>query len=326
MLEEIRTFLGKDWKDTVGRIQSSLESGIGLLDSTNKAILSQGGKQIRPLMSLLVARACSGGAATEDSISFAAASELLHNATLLHDDVVDSSAERRGMPTVLSLLGGPASVLIGDFWLVKAVGNLLSSPTHSEEVIRIFAKTLSDLAEGEMLQMEKASSGDTSEEDYFRIIYSKTASLFEAAGVAAAISVDASPAMVEAVREYSVDLGLAFQIKDDILDYSSDAAIGKPVGVDLEEQKITIPLLGALKAAGPEKSERIREMVTRIHEHPEYMDEIRDFVVANGGKEYALSRLDEYVGKAISALEVLPDSKEKDYLAKIAVFTAIRKR
>ncbi len=326
MLEEIKAFLGSDWTETMDRIHSSLDSSIDLLNLTNRAILSHGGKQIRPVMSLLVARACSGGKASGDSISFAAASELLHNATLLHDDVVDSSSERRGAPTVLSILGGPASVLIGDYWLVKAVDNILSSPTHSYEAVRIFSKTLSDLAEGEMLQMQKASTGDTTEEDYFRIIYSKTASLFEAAGVTAAISVDAPQEFVEAVREYSVDLGLAFQIKDDLMDYSSDAAIGKPVGVDLEEQKITMPLLGAFDAAGPEEAGRIRKMVTMIHEHPEYVAEIRDFVAAEGGIGYALSRLDEYVGKAISALGVLPDSKEKDYLARIAVFTAERKR
>ena len=324
MLEEIKTFLGKDWKDTDNQIRSVLGSDIDLLNKTNAAILANGGKQLRPLVSLLVARACAGGKSTEDSIRFAAASELLHNATLLHDDVVDGSDKRRGMPTVMSLLGGPASVLIGDFWLVKAVKCLLDSPTHSEAAIRVFSKTLSDLAEGEMLQLQKSASGDTDEEDYLRIIYSKTASLFEAACISAAISVDASPEVIEAVRGYAVNLGIAFQIKDDILDYSGGVKIGKPVGVDLEEQKITLPLLGALKNASPEVSAAVRRKVSGILLNPEYKDEVRDFVFANNGCEYAEARLQEFVDKAVSALEVLPQSEEKNYLATIAAFTAGR--
>lgn len=326
MLDEIKAFLGQDWTDTERLIRSSLGSDIDLLNTTNAAILSHGGKQVRPMFSLLVARACNGGRTTEDSIRFAAAAELLHNATLLHDDVADSSSERRGVPTVMSLLGGPASVLIGDFWLVKAMDNILASPFHSEEVTRIFSKTLSDLAEGEMLQLQKAACGDTDEEDYFRIIYSKTASLFEASGVSAAISVEAGEAMREAVREYSIDLGIAFQIKDDMFDYSGGALIGKPVGIDLEEQKITIPLLGAMKAAGPEEASLMRRKVMDIHSNPVYKDEIRAFVLDGGGLEYAASRLDEYVDKAVRALDTLPESKEKDYLAAIAAFTAMRDR
>ena len=160
MLNEIKTFLGQDWKDAEDLVRSSLASDIELLDKTNEAILSSTGKQLRPLISLLVARACSGGKANRDSICCAAASELLHNATLLHDDVADGSTERRGVPTVMSILGGPAAVLLGDYWLVKAVGVILSS-TKGDTIVRIFAKTLSDLAEGEMLQLQKATCCDT---------------------------------------------------------------------------------------------------------------------------------------------------------------------
>lgn len=258
-LEEVRIYLGKDWEDTDALIRSSLESDIELLNATNAAILSHGGKQLRPLISLLVARACSGGVANADSIHYAAASELLHNATLLHDDVADSSSERRGCPTVMSLLGGAASVLIGDYWLVRAMENILASSAHGNEVIRIFSRTLSHLAEGEMLQLQKATSGDTDEKDYLRIIYSKTASLFESSAISAAISVNATPEQVEAVRDYAVSLGIAFQIKDDIFDYSDGKDIGKPVGIDLEEQKITLPLLGALKSVSAEEEAAIRK-------------------------------------------------------------------
>lgn len=323
-LDEIKDFLGQDWKDTDALIRSSLESDISLLNATNKAILDHSGKQLRPIVSLLVARACGGGCVNADSVRYAAAAELLHNATLLHDDVADSSCERRGAPTVMAILGGPASVLLGDFWLVKALENILASSANCNEVIRIFAGTLSSLAEGEMLQLQKASSGDTVEEDYYRIIYSKTASLFEAAFVSAAISVNAPADWIEAVRDYAVSLGIAFQIKDDIFDYSDGKKIGKPVGIDLEEQKITLPLLGALAAASPERAKQIRGMVLDILEHPEYKEEIVGFVKEGKGIEYAVSRLEDYVSKAVDALAVLPDSKEKDYLVKIAGFTAYR--
>lgn len=323
-LDEIKDFLGQDWKDTDALIRSSLESDISLLNATNKAILDHSGKQLRPIVSLLVARACGGGRVNADSVRYAAAAELLHNATLLHDDVADSSCERRGAPTVMAILGGPASVLLGDFWLVKALENILASSANCNEVIRIFAGTLSSLAEGEMLQLQKASSGDTVEEDYYRIIYSKTASLFEAAFVSAAISVNAPADWIEAVRDYAVSLGIAFQIKDDIFDYSDGKKIGKPVGIDLEDQKITLPLLGALAAASPERAKQIRGMVLDILEHPEYKEEIVGFVKEGKGIEYAVSRLEDYVSKAVDALAVLPDSKEKDYLVKIAGFTAYR--
>lgn len=323
-LDEIKDFLGQDWKDTDALIRSSLESDISLLNATNKAILDHSGKQLRPIVSLLVARACGGGRVNADSVRYAAAAELLHNATLLHDDVADSSCERRGAPTVMAILGGSASVLLGDFWLVKALENILASSANCNEVIRIFAGTLSSLAEGEMVQLQKASSGDTVEEDYYRIIYSKTASLFEAAFVSAAISVNAPADWIEAVRDYAVSLGIAFQIKDDIFDYSGGKKIGKPVGIDLEEQKITLPLLGALAAASPERAKQIRGMVLDILEHPEYKEEIVGFVKEGKGIEYAVSRLEDYVSKAVDALAVLPDSKEKDYLVKIAGFTAYR--
>ena len=324
MLNQIKAFLGRDWTDTLEAIRSSLKSDIDLLDSTNSALLSNGGKQLRPMISLLVARACSNGPIPSDSIHFAAATELLHNATLLHDDVVDRSTLRRGVPTVMSILGGPASVLLGDYWLVKAMDNILSSESYGHTAIRVFSKTLGDLAEGEMLQLQKASSCDTTEEDYLRIIYSKTASLFEASGVSAAISVEADEEITSAVREYCVDLGLAFQIKDDIFDYSDSTELGKPVGSDLDEQKITLPLIGALNNVSPEEGGRVRNMVREIGSHPEFKAAIRDFVFQHGGIGYANARLEEFARKAGEALEVLPDSPEKGYLKWIADFIVNR--
>ena len=304
-------------------ILDSLDSDIDLLNRTNRALLDHPGKQLRPILALLVARAI-GGRVNDDTLRFAAASELLHNATLLHDDVADGSAERRGRPTVMSLLGSRASVLLGDFWLVRAVARILEASRESNRVIRIFADTLADLAEGEMLQLQKASSGDTSEADYNRIIYNKTASLFVAAALSSAISVQAMPAQEEAVRSYAENLGMAFQIKDDIFDYQEDAAIGKPIGQDLQEQKITLPLLGALQADSRQAGE-VRRMVTQVSEHPEYQAQIVDFVKAHGGMDFAFGRLDEYVDKAIAALAVLPEGEDRQALAALARYVSERK-
>lgn len=325
-IRSIREYLGHDWTAVQERITSSLHSDIALLNSTNSSILSNSGKQMRPLLSLIMARACSGKGepAADASIRYAAAAELLHNATLLHDDVADDSDQRRGVPTVMSLMGPSVSVLVGDYWLVKAMELILGQAESDHKVIKVFSKTLSDLAEGEMLQLQKAQSGDTDEKDYLRIIYNKTASLFEAACVSAAVSVSASAEYEQAAREYAVALGLAFQIKDDILDYSGTDSVGKPLGVDVLEQKITIPLLGAFRNAGSDEEARVRDLIRKIVDHPEYRDEIVSFVKSNGGLEYAVSQLDRYVSEAVEALEVLPDSTEKEMLVELAHFTARR--
>ena len=324
-IRSIREYLGQDWSAVQERIASALESDIQLLNATNGSILSNSGKQMRPMLSLIVARACSQGSpACDATVRYAAASELLHNATLLHDDVADDSDQRRGVPTIMSLMGPSVSVLVGDYWLVKAVELVLDASDGDMRVIRLFSKTLSDLAEGEMLQLQKAQKGDTDENDYLRIIYNKTASLFEAACVSAAISVDACPEYEQAAKSYAVALGLAFQIKDDILDYAGTDSVGKPLGVDILEQKITMPLLGAFANVSSEEEERVRKMIKDIVDHPEYRDEIVSFAKANGGIEYAVEQLDRYVAEAVEALSVLPDSTEKEMLVELAHFTAKR--
>ena len=323
-IKVVKDFVGSDWTAVQECISSSLHSDIVLLDKTNESILSNSGKQLRPLLTLLFARACSGGKVTEATIRYAAAAELLHNATLLHDDVADGSTQRRGVPTIMSLMGPSVAVLIGDYWLVKALDMILMNTPSDPIVIKIFSKTLSALAEGELLQLQKAQNGDTVEEDYLRIIYNKTASLFEAACLSAALSVGVSESMEQAARDYAVALGIAFQIQDDILDYSGTDSVGKPLGVDVLEQKITIPLLGALANVSEQEQMRVRKMVNDIVGHPELRDEIVAFVKENGGLEYARRRLDEYVDKAVHALDVLPDSQEKEYLKELAYFTARR--
>lgn len=325
-IKSIHEYLGQDWLDVKERISGTLESDIKLLNATNSSILSNSGKQLRPLLALFLSRLCSGGKVTEATVRYAAAAELLHNATLLHDDVADDSAQRRGVPTIMSLMGPSVSVLVGDYWLVKALELILQSADTDVRVIKIFSKTLSNLAEGEMLQLQKAQSGDTNEEDYLRIIYNKTASLFEAACLSAAIAVGANAQQEKAAIDYAVALGLAFQIKDDILDYDGTASVGKPLGVDVLEQKITIPLLGALSSVPPQEQKRVRALVQDILDHPENRDEIVDFVKENGGLEYAERKLDEYVSRAVEALDVFPQSVEKDFLVELAHFTAKREK
>ena len=338
-IKSIREYMGADWTAVQERIGSALHSDINLLNATNESILSHSGKQMRPLLSLIMARACSGGREASDAtVRYAAASELLHNATLLHDDVADDSDQRRGVPTIMSLMGPAVSVLVGDYWLVKAVELVLDASDGDMRVIRlflgtdetdtvvmrVFSKTLSDLAEGEMLQLQKAQSCDTDFQDYLRIIYNKTASLFEAACSSAAISVAASDTMAKAAVDYARSLGIAFQIKDDILDYAGTDAVGKPLGADILEQKITMPLLGALGAVDVQKAEQVRKMISEIQEHPEYRDEIVRFVKENDGVGYAVARLNDYVDMAVKALEPMPASKAKDSLVELAHFTAER--
>ncbi len=324
-IKAIKEYLGNDWTAVQDRISSALNSDIQLLNSTNDMILSHSGKQLRPLLSLMMARACSGGVEVSDaSVRYAAASELLHNATLLHDDVADDSDQRRGAPTIMSLMGPSVSVLVGDYWLVKAVELVLDASDGDMRVIRLFSKTLSDLAEGEMLQLQKAQSGDTDEDDYLRIIYNKTASLFEAACVSAAISVNASEDCEKAAKDYAVALGLAFPTKHDLRAPYAPDSVGTPPRVDMHEQNITMPLLGAFVNAGPEEEQRVRVQVRDILDHPEYRDEIVAFVKENGGLEYSVNQLDKYVGQAVEALAVLPDSKERELLVELAYFTAKR--
>lgn len=322
-IKSVKEYLGKDWTAVQERIASVLESDIALLNSTNASILSQSGKQLRPMLALMMARACAGKA-EEGSVRYAAAAELLHNATLLHDDVADGSDMRRGKPTIMSLMGPAVSVLVGDYWLVKAMELILCDSKNDTKAIKIFSKTLSDLAEGEMLQLQKAQNGDTVEEDYLRIIYNKTASLFEAACVTATLSVDASDEYMQAAKDYAVALGLAFQIKDDILDYDGTDSVGKPLGVDILEQKITMPLLGALKNVSEQEEARVRAMVKDIVGKPELRDDIVAFVKANGGLEYSVVRLNEYIDAAVKALDVLPESEEKNFLVQLAHYTAKR--
>jgi len=318
--EDIRNILGADLEAVKDLVRSRLSSSVKLLEDVNGSILEHGGKMMRPALCLLMARAC--GVPSDDTVRYAAAVELMHNSSLLHDDVADASMIRRGVPTVMSLYGPVPAVLVGDFWLSRTVDTILGS-VHRDWALPAFSKTLGDLAEGEMLQQQKAFSADTTEDDYRQIIYCKTASLFELSCGAAAVSVDASPEILEAAQAYGRAIGMAFQIRDDILDYDG-GDIGKPSGHDLAERKITLPLLGALR--GCSDGEAVREMVRGIPEHPENVAAVTAFVRENGGLEYAWKILHGYIDEALAALSALPPSKEKGLLAEFGHLNETREK
>ena len=321
-IRALKAFLAGPMEEVSALLEASLKSDIALLDATNRSLLSQGGKLMRPMLSLLSAGACGG--INGDSVRFAAAAEMIHNATLLHDDVVDGATLRRGKPTVMSILSSPASVLIGDYWLVKAIRCILDADRYSERAIRLFAKTLSDLAEGEMLQLEKATSCDTTRQDYLRIVYSKTASLFEASVLSGAVSAEAPEEWTAALAGYARNLGIAFQIKDDIFDYTGGDGLGKPVGIDLREQKITLPLLCALDSVPEETAAEVRAMVGQISDMPDLAVRVRNFVLEHDGVEKAATEMGKYIDEAVSCLDELPQTAEKTYLAELARFVGER--
>lgn len=327
-MEELKAYLQPGLEQVNAFIDMALRSDITLLDSTNRSLREHPGKMMRPMLMLLVAGA--SGEATpppEDTYRYAAATELLHNATLLHDDVVDGATERRGLPTVASLLGGSTAVLLGDYWLEKCLQLVLGARRETDRVLRLFAQTIGHLTEGELLQMQKAATADTTQADYLRIIYGKTASLFESAALSAAISVATDETTVRAMGDFGYLLGLAFQIKDDIFDYEEEAAdLGKPVGIDLLEQKITQPLLCALEKVPAVQQQNIRNLVKDIPDHPEYVDHVRNFVKEKDGAALAVEVMDYYVRKAISCLDILPESKEKLYLAQLAQYVGQREK
>ncbi len=322
-MESIKARLGEDWNILLSGIKQYLSSDIALLNAVNDNLLSNSGKQLRPLLALLVARAISGSV-NEDTIRYAVASELLHNATLLHDDVADQSDQRRGRPTLRALMGPESSVLVGDYWLSCAMKAIMDSSVGRDRCLGIFSQTLMDLASGEMFQLEKAGACDTVFDDYLTIIYRKTGSLFVSSAQAAAISVGASEVMEKAAADYARYIGYAFQMRDDIFDYDGDAAVGKPLGVDILEKKITLPLLGALANVTEDEEARVRGWIR--DNAVAARDEIADFTRRNGGIEYAQRVLNEYIGKAIDALSAFPPSEERDMLAKLAGFIAVRSK
>ena len=318
-MKEVQQYLGKAWTDFQRCFAESLESDIPLLDKANQYLLGHGGKKLRPLFTLLIAKALRGDC-NERVVRCAAASELLHTATLMHDDVADNAPTRRGVPTMMTVYSPTTAVLLGDYWLSKAMDLIIDHP--DKRVLHIFSKCLADLASGEMLQLEKAEKADTTEDDYRRIIYCKTTSLFEACMVSAACSVEASEEEIERCRIYAWHIGQAFQMRDDMLDYSPELSIGKPTGQDILEKKITLPLFGLF-----EKAPRsvVREVRCRMkNPDAELVSDVFAWVRQYDAMSYAREKLDAEIRQAVEVLAAFPASPSRDYLEKMAGMIAIR--
>ena len=318
-MKEVQQFLGKAWTDFQRCFAESLESDIPLLDKANQYLLGHGGKKLRPLFTLLIAKALRGDC-NERVVRCAAASELLHTATLMHDDVADNAPTRRGVPTMMTVYSPTTAVLLGDYWLSKAMDLIIDHP--DKRVLHVFSKCLADLASGEMLQLEKAEKADTTEDDYRRIIYCKTTSLFEACMVSAACSVEASEEEIERCRIYAWHIGQAFQMRDDMLDYSPELSIGKPTGQDILEKKITLPLFGLF-----EKAPRsvVREVRFRMkNPDAELVSDVFAWVRQYDAMSYAREKLDAEIRQAVEVLAAFPASPSRDYLEKMAGMIAIR--
>ena len=312
-----------------------------MLDRINNYVAGHCGKQLRPMLTLLTAKALGSGC-DKNVVRIAAASEMLHNATLIHDDVADGSLLRRGVPTAMAKYGADSAVLVGDFWLSRAIDMVIDHPDR--RVLKKFGNCLKELAEGEIHQIEKAARLDTTLEDYFEIIRRKTASLFDVAMVSAAYSVGASESDTQAIASYALHYGRAFQIMDDIFDYSPGLSTGKPYGQDIAEKKITLPLLGFI-ANAPKKVSR--DFLKKVKERcpnrsgmtcvipslvadgpntspptcsgvSEISKEAIELVHQYGGIEYAKGFLEKESQAAINALTTLPDSEAKDYLKALA--------
>ena len=327
-IEGVRAFLGDDVDKYRGVLYEALKTDRSYLNSVNKYILGNRGKEMRPLLSLLVGRCC--GTLTEASYCCAAVSEMLHTATLLHDDVVDQASKRRNAPTVGALFTPYVAVLTGDFWLSVVLAVLASK--CDRKIINLFTDATKKLSEGELLQIDKADEMDTTEEDYFIIIYGKTAVLFEATVKAAAYAVNAPQPVVDGVASFAKYLGLAFQIRDDIFDYSPSMETGKNFGIDLKERKITLPLLGAFKNAPEKRGEviakikELSETVCTPEREKQIVEDVFNFVNESGGLEYAQNVANQYLTMGIKGLDVLPDSPDKQMLIEFAEFVCKRKK
>ena len=319
MYKEVQQFLGQSWTDFQRCFAESLQTDIPLLEKVNRFILEHGGKKLRPTFTLLTAQALAG-ACDEQVVTCAAASELLHTATLIHDDVADDAVTRRGAPTVMALYSPSTAVLVGDFWLSRAVDLIVDHP--DKRVLHIFSKCLGDLARGEMLQLQRAEKGDTSEADYRQIIYCKTTSLFEASIISAAYSVGAGATETEAFRSYALHIGQAFQMMDDILDYSPELSIGKPTGQDIMEKKITLPLLSLFRKA---PASVVRSLRRRMRKPDAVLvEDIFSLVRQYDALSEAHRVLEEEIRQAVDALAPIPASEAKNYLIKLAGLMAVR--
>ena len=301
----------------------SSDSPVALIQEMGEYIAGAGGKRLRPMLLLLAARLA--GARGPRCVRLACVVELLHTATLIHDDVVDRAPLRRGRPSANARWGDDASVLVGDHLYSKSFAMLVRD--NDWAVMETLARATVSMTEAEVFQLERKRSGVLAEADYIRIITQKTASFISACCRIGGLLGDVGATRVEALTRYGLDVGVAFQISDDALDFVADQTrLGKAVGADLREGKRTLPLIAMLKRSTEAERERVWALLRRASLRPDEIEEIRLLVVEHAGVEYALERAHEYAQAAKRDLEAFPPSEEREILALIADFVVDRDR
>jgi octaprenyl-diphosphate synthase len=293
-----------------------------LLNRITYYIVRRIGKQMRPMFVFLVAKMVSDGGFDERTYRGASVVELIHTATLVHDDVVDDSNRRRGFFSVNALWKNKIAVLVGDFLLSK--GLLLSIDNEDFDLLKLISIAVREMSEGELLQIEKARKLDITEEIYFEIIRQKTATLIAACCGIGAASVGANQETVQQMRKFGEYIGIAFQIKDDLFDYS-DEKIGKPTGIDIKEQKMTLPLIYTLNTCSVKDKNWIINSVKKYNKDKKRVKEVITFVKENGGIEYTISKMNDYKNRALAILENYPSSPYKDSLIHMIDYVVERK-
>ena len=319
-LNDIKAPIALVMEEFEKNFRDSMKSNVPLLDRVTHYIVKRKGKQMRPMFVFLSAGLCGG--ITERSHRAATLIELLHTATLVHDDVVDDSNERRGFFSLNALWKNKIAVLVGDYLLSK--GLLLSVNNNDFDLLKIVSEAVKVMSEGELMQIEKARRLDINEEVYFEIIRQKTASLIASCCAGGAASVSSTAETITMMHTFGELIGIAFQIKDDLFDYGPSGIIGKPTGIDIKESKMTLPLIYSLNRASSTDKKRIINIVKNHNTDDKKVREVINFVKEAGGLEYATSRMNEYRSKAFTMLELLPESTYKQSLKDLVLFTTER--
>ncbi|MBL1278703.1 MAG: polyprenyl synthetase family protein [Fluviicola sp.] len=318
-VKQIMEPISTEMSEFEGRFRDSMKSKVPMLNKVTHYIIKRKGKQMRPMFIFLTAKML--GEINDKSYDAATLVELLHTATLVHDDVVDDANERRGFFSVNALWKNKIAVLVGDYMLSKVL--LLSIENKNTKMLEVIARAVREMSEGELLQIEKARKLDITEDVYFEVIQKKTASLIATCCEVGSISVDRLD-VSERMREFGEAIGIAFQIKDDIFDYGEPGNIGKPTGLDIRERKMTLPLIYVLNNSTKEIKKELINIVKNHNENPKKVKRAVQLVIDNGGIEYAHKIMLEYKEKALSLITEIPDSDSKKSLIGLIDYTTNR--
>jgi len=320
VVKEIRAPIETEMKRFTGYFNATMKSKVSLLNVITKYILRRKGKQMRPMFVFLSAKL--SGDINESSFTAASLIELLHTATLVHDDVVDESFERRGFFSVNALWKSKVAVLLGDYLLAK--GLLLAVENKEYQLLEIVSNAVKEMSEGELLQIQKSRKLNISEDEYFEVIRKKTAALIAACCASGAKSVTDDPDTIAKMKQFGEYIGIAFQIKDDLFDYEKKGALGKPTGNDIKEKKLTLPLIYSLENASPGQKTSILRLIRHHNKNSQKVRDVIRFVKETGGIEYSEQRMNEYKNKALDILNEFPESDSRLSLQKLAMYTASR--